>query len=300
MSNTPPSSSSPRQAERERLRRRWEPVEAHSVLGFVTRRVYRRSDQARYIWESRAHRKQLVRGVALAHYKAVHDWFWAPKRMNWRIATLFALGAMLFMLGSVLCLTPALADLLGLTSRQVNAVFFAGSIPFTTAAYLQLFQAANAPRDPEPDASVPVRRQFFGWRPRDIGWLSCALQFPGTVLFNFNTFDAMIPGLTWFQQDLEVWAPNIVGSILFLASGYLAFVETCHAHWAWKPRSLSWWITFINLLGCIGFMIAAIFAFVPSGTPNETWVTLSLAFTLQGAFCFFVGSCLMLPESGQE
>ena len=27
------------------------------------------------------------------------------------------------------------------------------------------------------------------------GWLSCALQFPGTVLFNFNTFHAMIPGL---------------------------------------------------------------------------------------------------------
>ena len=39
-----------------------------------------------------------------------------------------------------------------------------------------------------------------------------------------------ITSLTWFEQELVVWAPNIVGSTLFLASGYLAFVETCHGY----------------------------------------------------------------------
>ena len=106
---------------------------------------------------------------------------------------------------------------------------------------------------------------LFGWRPHDIGWLSRALQFIGTILFNFNTFDAMIPSLNWFQQDLLIWVPDIVGSILFLASGYLAFIETCHAHWAWNPRSISWWVVFTNLLGCVGFMISALFAIVLPG-----------------------------------
>lgn len=130
--------------------------------------------------------------------------------------------------------------------------------------------------------------------------MSCALQFPGTVLFNFNTFDAMLPGLTWFRQDLEVWAPNVVGLILFLASGHLAFIETCHAYWAWKPSNLSWCVTFMYLLGCVGFMIAAIFAFVPVDGVNPTWTNLSLVFTLLGAACFFVGALLMLPESASS
>ena len=138
---------------------------------------------------------------------------------------------------------------------------------------------------------------LFGWRPHDIGWLSCALQFVGTILFNFNTFDAMIPSLTWFQEDLVIWAPNIVGSILFLASGYLAFIETCHAHWAWKPKSISWWVVFTNLLGCVGFMISAIFAIFLPGPPNIEAVTISILFTLLGAIGFLVGSLLMLPEA---
>jgi hypothetical protein len=138
---------------------------------------------------------------------------------------------------------------------------------------------------------------LFGWRPHDIGWLSCALQFIGTILFNFNTFDTMIPSLTWFQEDLVIWAPNIIGSILFLASGYLAFIETCHAHWAWKPNSISWWVVFTNLLGCVGFIVSAVFAIFLPGPPHIEAVTISVLFTLLGAIGFLVGSLLMLPEA---
>jgi hypothetical protein len=107
----------------------------------------------------------------------------------------------------------------------------------------------------------------------------------------------MIPSLTWFQQDLVIWAPNIIGSILFLASGYLAFIETCHTHWAWKPRSISWWVVFTNLLGCMGFMASALFAIVLPGLPNIEAVTVAVLFTLLGAIGFLVGSLLMLPEA---
>lgn len=213
---------------------------------------------------------------------------------------MFALGSLLFIVGSVLVLAPALAQAWALDSEGINAVFFAGSIPFTTAAYLQLYQAANA-RPPAPArSSEPARRVAFGWQPTNAGWLSCALQFAGTILFNFNTFDAMIPALTWFELDLVVWGPNIVGSILFLASGYLAFIEVCHAHWAWKPRSVSWWVAVANLLGCIAFLISAALAIVLPGPESPEIVTLSVTFTLLGGVGFLIGSLLMLPEGGAQ
>lgn len=262
---------------------------------FVTRGYLRHVDGSLHHWSSRAHRKHIATKADPGTWINISSWLWAPGQLNWWIGIIFAVGASLFAAGCVLSLVPALPPQLGFTPMEVNAVFFAGSIPFTTAAYLQLFQAANTP-NLDAAASTPAARKFFGWRPLDIGWLSCALQFPGTLLFNINTFDAMAPGLDWQRQDLDIWVPNILGSLLFLASGYLAFAETCHRHLAWRPGDLSWWITFINLLGCIGFMIAAVFAFVPQAGAGGTWVWLSLVFTLQGAVCFLLGSLLMLPE----
>lgn len=223
-------------------------VEAGGPWPFITRRVLRHADGLQHTWLSRTHRKQLDAGAVTGQLHRVWSCLWAPRELNWWIATVFALGAFLFGAGCVLSLVPSLPTSLGLSPTQVNGVFFAGSIPFTTAAYLQLYQAANAPGLDSVSVQLPTSRRLFGWSPGNIGWLSCALQFSGTVLFNFNTFDAMIPGLDWFQQELEIWLPNIIGSILFLASGYLAFVETCHKHLAWRPRELSWWVTFINLL----------------------------------------------------
>jgi hypothetical protein len=197
-----------------------------------------------------------------------------------------------------LILVPALAQQWSFDTNAINATFFAGSIPFTIAAYLQLFQAANAGEFAPHGRSMPNPHvQLFGWRPHDIGWLSCALQLVGTVLFNVNTFDAMLLGLDWLQQDLAIWAPDFAGSIFFLASGYLAFAETCHAHWAWKPRLLSWWVVFVNLLGCVAFMVSAVFAFVPPKEPGFDALTISVAFTLIGAAGFLIGSLLMLPET---
>lgn len=271
---------------------------------FVTRRVVGAADASRQIWSSRHHRKGLLIRTTAAAGKRIAPTLlrclWMPQQLNWWIATVFAVGSLLFAVASILSLAPSLAQAWSLDSMQINAIFFVGSIPFTIAGYLQLFQAANA-RDFKPGGTESSRRlKLFGWRPHDIGWLSSAFQFVGTILFNFNTLDAMLPSLTWFQEDLLIWAPNIVGSILFLVSGYLAFIETCHAHWAWKPKSISWWVVFTNLLGCVGFMISALLAIYLPGPTNTEVVTLSVLFTLLGAIGFLVGSLLMLPESVVE
>lgn len=272
-----------------------EVVESKGAWRFATRLKLRHASGKIEIRHSRWHRKQLP---ALPQWAAgtrqLLASLWMPRQLNWWIGLVFALGAALFTLGSVLFLFPAVANAWGLSESQANAVFFLGSIPFTSAAYLQLFQAANA-RPMLGTKQHGIR--WIGWKPTDAGWLSCALQFLGTLLFNVNTFDAMIPGINWWQQDLLIWVPNILGSILFLASGYLAWVEICHAHWAWQPGHISWWVGGINLLGCIAFMLSALFAFVPPHTFMVEAVTLSLTFTLLGAVAFFMGAVLLLPET---
>ena len=276
-------------------------VEESGAWPFITRRVYRDADRAERVWSSRHHRKGLVveEARAAARIAALGRWLWMPQKLNWWIGNVFAVGSVLFALGSVLILWPALARTWLLDTTQINAIFFAGTIPFTIAAYLQLYQAANVGEFAPGSRDAPTHRSVLGWRPHDAGWLSCALQLVGTVLFNLNTIDAMIPSLSWFEEDLVIWVPNIVGSILFLASGYLAFIETCHAHWAWKPSEISWWVVFANLLGCIGFMISAAFAIVLPGGPNVEAATISVGFTLLGAIGFLAGSLLLLPEAGE-
>ncbi len=278
-------------------------VEASGPWPFVTRKVFRAADASLQVWSSRQHRKALLVRAATEEERIgsiLSRCLWMPEQLNWWIGIVFALGSLLFAIASLLSLNPALAKAWSLDLLQVNAIFFAGSVPFTVAAYLQLFQAANAGEFNPEGGQSSEEWKFFGWQPSDIGWLSSALQFVGTILFNFNTFDAMLPSLDWFSQDLLVWVPDIIGSILFLVSGYLAFIETCHTYWAWQPNSSSWWVVFTNLLGCIGFMVSAVLAIVLPGTPSIEVVHLSIFFTLLGAIGFLVGSLLMLPETAFE
>jgi len=277
-----------------------ETVESIGPWHFTTKRIYRLPDRSLAVWLSRHHRKGLRTaepGKAVAVGAIRLRCLWMPRQLNWWIGVVFAAGSSLFLLGSVLSLAPALAQEWSLTDTAINPIFFAGSIPFTIAAYLQLFQAANAGEFSPHSGQAPRRVALFGWYPRAIGWISCALQFLGTLLFNVNTFDAMLPGLNRLQQDLAIWVPDFSGSALFLASGYLALIETCHAYWAWKPTSISWWVVFVNFLGCVAFMTSAVFAFVPAHLPSFDAATVSVMFTLIGAAGFLIGSLLMLPET---
>ena len=51
-----------------------------------------------------------------------------------------------------------------------------------------------------------------------------------------------------------------------------------------------------GLLGCVGFMISALFA-ISFPTEHPEAITISIAFTLLGAIGFLVSSLLMLPET---
>lgn len=85
-----------------------------------------------------------------------------PWHVSWWIAVVFAIGSLLFIFGSALSLAPSLARAWSVEARAINATFFAGSIPFTTAAYLQLFQAANAGDDSGRDPRASRHVQLLG------------------------------------------------------------------------------------------------------------------------------------------
>ena len=63
---------------------------------------------------------------------------------------------------------------------------------------------------------------------------------------------------------------------------------------SWIGMDLAIWTP--DLLGCGGFMIAALSPFVPPQSDGPVLVSVSLSFTLIGALGFLIGSLLMLAE----
>lgn len=265
------------------------------IWPFITRRVYTLGGK-QVIWLARMHRKGLLFRKQLLKPEEVS--FWKTQSYNRYIGLSFAVGAAIFAVASVLMFCslvwPALNNI-------TNVTYFVGSVPFTLAASLQHFQSANMSALPDDTRSkiASARLNLIGWQPRNAGWWSTFSQWLGTIAFNISTFNAIVASNLPALDTLAIWAPNFEGSVLFLVSGYLAFIEVSNKYWSWRPKSLSWQVVAINLLGCIAFMISAI-----SPTPPQPdtfiWVlTYSNTYTLIGAVCFFISALLLIKESEQ-
>jgi hypothetical protein len=72
----------------------------------------------------------------------------------------------------------------------------------------------------------------------------------GTLAFAVNLTDSFLEGLTTQQVNRLIWAPEVIGCVLFLVSGHLAMTEICHR---FRPclrrRDLGWSIVVINQIG---------------------------------------------------
>ncbi len=258
---------------------------------FVTLRTYTIGGH-RFVWIARSERKGTVGSVRAQERGPL----WRTPDYNRAVAALFALGSLLFMLGAALSLVPAS---MAPPTAGINLVFFCGSVPFTIAAYLQHFQAANAPEfTPGPDAANGRRRvALIGWHPGSAGWWSTITQFVGTIDFNVNTFDALHAPDGWLAQDVAIWVPGMLGSIMFLVSSYLAFIESSHSYWSWNPTSLTWQIVFANLAGSVAFMTASTLAYVPPGG-GAAWIAdVANVHLFVGGLGFLIGAALMIRES---
>lgn len=215
---------------------------------------------------------------------------WEPRRLGWRIAALFMAGSFLFALGSF----PAYAQLVD--PGTVGVTFVVGSILFTTAGYSAFFEEVNKP-DP---GDAPGRRRFWAWLPGRLLWWAAAVQLVGTVLFNFNTIDAMIESLDIEQTNRLVWAPDMFGSMAFLVASHLAWLTVCHRVWCVRRDDVDWWIAALNYVGSIFFMAAAITSFTLETTGEMLNTTMVNSGTFLGALCFLVGAYLLLPAAAAD
>ena len=108
---------------------------------------------------------------------------------------------------------------------------------------------------------------------------------------------SFLDGLTTQQVNRVIWTPEVVGCVLFLVSGHLAMVETCHRFRpCFRRRDLGWSIVVINQIGSILFMVAALAAFIRPETSSEVNVDIANWGTLTGALCFAVGGVMQAFE----
>jgi len=267
----------------------WEVVDRHHIGPFITSMVLRRPDGTRVIFTAWRHRKGhgLLSSTTRERIAAV-PW-WAPQRRGWWIAVLFMIGSSCFALGSV----PAFASAVG---GAVVWVFFVGSIFFTSAAYLQYFEASNEGDDIRGTART---RRPLGLRLSSLGWWAASSQLLGTLWFNLTTFAGTRADLDLVQQQVLVWAPDAIGSVLFLVASAFAIMEVSNGlQRGWRP-SLESAIAWINMVGSIAFGISAIAAFIDPNDGELLNVAAANAFTLLGAVCFFVGALMLLPDMGR-
>jgi hypothetical protein len=232
--------------------------------------------------ESRRHRK---------HQKpAVGSTWWAPRARGWWIAILFAVGSLLFAVGSV----PGYASAVGAVGDTVT--YFVGSLFFTAASFLSYREAVDA----APQGLNTAQRRFFVYQPGRIDWWATAVQFVGTLYFNVSCGVAMAANLSAQATHQHVWRPDAIGSVCFLVSSVLSWYETCHGWAAWRPASWSWWITLVNLIGSIAFGISAVAGYVNPVTGQVHNAGRADTQTLIGAICFLIGAILLLPERTEE
>jgi hypothetical protein len=212
--------------------------------------------------------------------------WWAPTARGWWIAILFAIGSLLFAIGSV----PGYGSAVGDVGDTVT--YFIGSLFFTAASFLSYREAV--------DAGPHAHRRFFVYQPGRIDWWATGVQLIGTVYFNVSTGAAMVIDLSAQAAHQHVWRPDAIGSVCFLVSSVLAWYEVCHGWAAWRPRSYSWWITLVNLLGSIAFGISAVAGYINPVTGQVHDVGRADTQTLIGAVFFLIGAVLLLPERTEE
>lgn len=189
----------------------------------------------------------------------------------------FAIGSTLFAVGAC----PGYVGLVG--DVATNITFFAGSIFFTLAGFIQF--------------RLTGRWQRGNWKSREAwdDWWSAAVQFIGTLCFNVSTFLALFLNAGSAQYMSGVWKPDAWGSVCFLIASALAVVATSHTKSLWDPDARNWWSTWLNMAGSVLFGISAIAAYIApgSGDPLSTeWVNLG---TFLGAICFLVAALLVKP-----
>lgn len=195
-------------------------------------------------------------------------------------AIAFTIGGSLFSLGAFF----AQQDIGSLTT--VNVTYLVGGFFFSLGGYVSIVLAVNT----TPGTSM----RWWGFLPRQRGWLSAAVLFVGTLLFAVSLVAAFAEGLTPRQSNSWIWFPDIAGCVCFLVSGHLAQLEVGDGHIRLLPHDLDWWVVSVNQVGSVLFFLAGLAAFVRPATSTEVDAGLVNWGTFAGAACFAIGGLIQV------
>ncbi|MFE7274197.1 hypothetical protein [Streptomyces sp. NPDC057623] len=271
---------------------------AEGVGPFTTRLTWHLPDGGTAVWESRPARRRGIIAVrppgssATRHTSADEAALRRLRRLNAAAATAFVIGGALFAVGA------GIAQLGSGDPTTCASVYFAGGLFFNTGGYVSLLQVINAPRHVPGGEGRLVTHGWSRWsyEPTRVDWLSAFVLFAGTLVFAVDLLDSFLQGLSIQQINRLIWAPDVIGCVLFLISGHLAFVEICHGRLCIRRRSLGWWIVAVNQLGSVLFMISALAAFTRPSTGSLINADIANWATLIGASCFSLGGLLQIYE----
>ena len=123
------------------------------------------------------------------------------------------------------------------------------------------------------------------------------MLFCGTLAFAISLVDVFLNGLETTQINRLIWAPEMVGCVLFLVSGHIGIIEVCHGRFQLLPpiarlvdrrRQPD---RFLAVLRCPGW---------PPSCGRSTGEVISVAVinwgTALGAACFSVAGLAQLFE----
>ena len=258
---------------------------------FTTRLTWHVPGGGPAVWDSRLARRRGVLAVRPAgappsrHTRADEVGLGRLRRLNATAATAFIIGGALFAAGA------AVAQIGSGDATTCASIYFAGGLFFNTGGYVSLLQVVNAPRHVPGGEGRLVTRPWRWWsyEPTRVDWLSAVVLFAGTLVFGVNLLDSFLQGLSVQQINRLIWTPDVIGCVLFLISGHLAFVEICHGRFCFRRRSLGWWIVAVNQLGSVLFMVSAIAAFTRPTTGSLINADIANWTTFLGAACFSAG-----------
>jgi hypothetical protein len=212
-------------------------------------------------------------------------------RINLVAAVSFVLGGSLFSCGALFAQAR-----IG-TARTVDLIYLVGGVFFSLGGYASTLQAANAPTDIDQDGTLTSTRwRWWRSRPHDIGWVSTAVLFLGTLLFAVSLVAAFAENLTVRQSNSWIWLPDMLGCVCFLGSGHLALLEVCHGRIGVRTQEIGWWIVAVNQIGSVLFFLAGLAAYTRPATSTAINLGVVNWGTFLGALCFVAGGAVQAFE----
>jgi hypothetical protein len=195
------------------------------------------------------------------------------RRTNLVASIAFTIGGSLFAIGAWV------AQVGDGDATTAACIYFAGGLFFNTGGYASVVLTSNKPGE---------RWKWWAYKPYDLAWLSAFVLFAGTIAFGISLLDSFLDGLTTKGENRLIWAPEVVGCILFLISGRIGLRDVGR-----RPRwDLGWGVVAINQLGSILFMISAVAAFIRPETSSVVNVDVANWGTFTGALCFAIGGVM--------